>query len=143
MSKFTEALERGKQADGRQSAPAKEQVAPVDFGAQARAWLNDVAVAALEAAKAEVAEDVTVDVDTEPLRQDEALAPTVRFQIYRNAEVQAPAGRTFTISVAVSGEVSVSAPGVVAESVGNIADMSDERFRSFIAKQIEAAAKGS
>jgi hypothetical protein len=53
-----------------------EQDAPwTDFDAQARAWLNDVVVASLEAAKAEVASEVTVDIDTAPRRRVKASTP--------------------------------------------------------------------
>ena len=74
MPKFKEALERGKEARRQQEGHARdekaEQGAPVaDFGAQARAWINDVVVASLEAAKADVAGEMTVDIDTAPRRQ--------------------------------------------------------------------------
>ncbi|MER8395989.1 hypothetical protein NKH10_29790 [Mesorhizobium sp. M1340] len=40
-----------------------------DFSEQAKAWLNDVVIASLEAAKADVAGKVAVDIDTAPRRQ--------------------------------------------------------------------------
>jgi hypothetical protein len=49
--------------------------------------------------------------------------------------------RTFTVSVQTDGGVSVSAPGMVAKDVGNIAQSSDERFRNLVAELIEEAAK--
>jgi hypothetical protein len=56
--------------------------------------------------------------------------------------LEKPAKRTFTVNVQLSGEVSVSSPGMVAENVGNIGDRSGERFRNLLAKLIEDAAKG-
>ncbi|UCI10353.1 hypothetical protein [Mesorhizobium sp. B1-1-8] len=146
MSKFKEALERGKQAHRRQEdhAPDDEadEDAPVpDFGTQATAWLNDVVVASLEAAKAEVASEVTINIVTMPRGEFEALTPSLRFQIYKDRGLEQEAERTFTVSTQVSGEVSVSAPGMVAEEVGNIGDKSDERFRNLVVRLIEDAAK--
>jgi hypothetical protein len=148
MSKFKEALERGKEARRRQLEHARnektERDAPVaDFDAQARAWLNDVVVASLEAAKADVAGEVTVDMDTAPRRRVKASIPSIRFQIYRKRGLEKKVRRTFTVSVQVSGEVSVSARGMVAKEVGNIGDRSDERFGNFVAELIEDAAKGT
>jgi hypothetical protein len=148
MSKFKEALERGKEARRRQLEHARnektERDAPVaDFDAQARAWLNDVVVASLEAAKADVAGEVTVDMDTAPRRRVKVSIPSIRFQIYRKRGLEKKVRRTFTVSVQVSGEVSVSARGIVAKEVGNIGDRSDERFRNFVAELIEDAAKGT
>jgi hypothetical protein len=147
MSKFKEALERGKEARRKQEQHARnekaERDAPMaDFGAQARAWLNDVVVASLEAAKADVAGEVTVDIDTVPRRQVKASAPSIRFRIYRKRGLEKKVRRTFTVSVQVGGEVSVSAPGIVAKEVGNIGDRSDKRFRNLVAELIEDAAKG-
>ncbi|CAN7324537.1 hypothetical protein [Mesorhizobium sp. LjNodule214] len=113
-----------------------------DFGAQARAWLNDVVVASLEAAKADVAGEISVDIDTAP-RLDQASTPSIRFKIYRKQGPQKKIRRTFTVSVQVSGGVSVSARGIVAKDVGNIGDRSDERFRNLVAELIEDAAKGT
>jgi hypothetical protein len=148
MSRFKEALERGKEARRRQVEHARnaktEQDAPMaDFDAQARAWLNDVVVASLEAAKADVAGEVTVDIVTAPRRRVKVSIPSIRFQIYRKRGLEKKVRRTFTVSVQVSGEVSVSARGIVAKEVGNIGDRSDERFRNFVAELIEDAAKGT
>ncbi|TIM70652.1 MAG: hypothetical protein E5Y58_14325 [Mesorhizobium sp.] len=52
-------------------------------------------------------------------------------------------GRTFTVNVQLSGQVSVSSPGMVAREVGNIGDRADERFSSLLAELIEDAAKGT
>ena len=147
IPKFKEALERGKEARRQHEEHAHdetaEQVAPVtDFGAQARAWLNDVVVASLEAAKADVAGEITVDIDTAP-RLDQASTPSIRFKIYRKQGSQKKIRRTFTVGVQVSGGVSVSARGIVAKDVGNIGDRSDERFRNLVAELIEDAAKGT
>jgi hypothetical protein len=148
MPKFKEALERGKEARRQQEEHARDEKAehgaPVaDFGAQARAWLNDVVVASLEAAKADVAGEVTVDIDTAPRRQVKASTPSIRFQIYRKRGSEKKIRRTFTVSVQLSGGVSVSAPGIVAKDVGNIGDRSDERFRNLVAELIEDAAKST
>lgn len=147
MSRFKEALERGKEARRRQMVHARnektERDAPMaDFDAQARAWLDDVVVASLEAAKADVAGEVTVDIDTAPRRVKSSI-PSIRFQIYRKRGLEKKVRRTFTVSVQVSGEVSVSARGIVAKEVGNIGDRSDERFRNLVAKLIEDVAKGT
>jgi hypothetical protein len=146
MSRFKEALERGKEARRQQVEQARnektEQDAPTaDFNAKAKAWLNDVVVASLEAAKADVAGEVTVDIDTAPHRRVKASTPSIRFQIYRNRGSGKTVRRTFTVSVQLSGEVSVSARGIVAKEVGNIGNRSDERFCNFIAELIEDAAK--
>ncbi|MEI9419639.1 hypothetical protein O7A70_00365 [Mesorhizobium sp. Cs1299R1N1] len=142
MSKFKDALERGKEAHHRQKERADVVAPTADFGAEARVWLNDVVLTSLEAAKDEVARDVTIQIDTKPHRQVKALAPSVRFQIYTAGGLGKGARRTFTISVPISGEVSVSAPGMVAEAVGNIGERSGERFRNWLAKLIEDTAKG-
>ncbi|MEI9412652.1 hypothetical protein [Mesorhizobium salmacidum] len=143
MPKFKEALDRGKQARREQEEKAEQDAPMADFGAQARIWLNDVVVASLEAAKAEVAGEVTVDINTAQRRQVSASTPSIRFQIYRKGGLEKKVRRTFTVSVHVSGEVSVSAPGIVAKDVGNIGDRSDERFRNLVAELIEDAAKGT
>jgi hypothetical protein len=148
MSRFKEALERGKEARRQQvehgrNANTERDATMVDFNAQARAWLNDVVVASLEAAKADVAGEVTVDIDTAPHRRVKASIPSIRFQIYRKRELEKKVRRTFTVSVQLGGEVSVSARGIVAKEVGNIGDRSDERFRNLVAKLIEDAAKGA
>lgn len=148
MSKFKEALERGKEAHRQQDRHAGNERAEgdaslPDFGAQARAWLNEVVVRSLEAAKADVAGEVAVDIDTAPRRHVKATTPSIRFQIYRKRELEKVGRRTFTVNVEVSGAVSVSAPGIVAKDVGNIGDRSDERFRNLIAELIEDAAKGA
>ncbi|UCI18339.1 hypothetical protein FJ970_25120 [Mesorhizobium sp. B2-1-8] len=143
MSKFKDALERGKAAHHRQAGRADVVAPTADFGAEARAWLNNVVLASLEAAKAEVARDVTIDIDSKPRREVKALAPSVRFQIYTTGGLGKAGRTTFTISVAISGEVSVSAPGMVAEVVGNIGERSGERFRNWLAKLIEDTAKGT
>ncbi|TGQ36522.1 MULTISPECIES: hypothetical protein [unclassified Mesorhizobium] len=148
MPKFKEALERGKAARRQQGEHARAEKAQrdaplADFSAQARAWLNDVVIASLEAAKADVADDLTVDIDTAPRRQAKTSTPSIRFQIYWKRELEKKVRRTFTVSVQVSGEVLVSAPGIVAKEVGNIGDRSDERFRNLLAELIEDAAKGT
>ncbi|TIO78795.1 MAG: hypothetical protein E5X74_00595 [Mesorhizobium sp.] len=146
MSKFKDALERGKEARRRQekhdsNVEAERDALTADFGEQAKVWLNDVAVASLEAAKAEVASEVIVDIDTSPRREMKASTPSICFQIYSRRESEKAARRTFTVKVEVSGAVSVSSPGTVAKDVGNIGDRSDLRFRSLIAELIEEAAK--
>ncbi|TIY04553.1 MAG: hypothetical protein E5V18_14725 [Mesorhizobium sp.] len=120
MSKFKEALDRGKEARREQEGKVgNEKTEGVDFGAQARAWLNDVVVASLEAAKADVA-------------------------VYRKrGSEKEEVGRTFTVNVQLSGQVSVSSPGMVAREVGNIGDRTDERFSTLLAELIEDAAKGT
>lgn len=146
MSKFKEALERGKEAREQEGkvGKAKAEGGAVDFGAQARAWLNDVVVASLEAAKAEVAGEVTVEMDTAPRRQAKASTPSIRFKVYRKRGMQKEeVGRTFTVNVQLSGQVSVSSPGMVAREVGNIGDRTDERFSTLLAELIENAAKGT
>lgn len=145
MSKFKEALERGKDAHRQQEKRirnGKADAQAADFGAQARAWLNDIVVASLEAARAEVAGEVTIYIDTTPRGEVKALTPSLRFQIYREG-LEKTAKKTFTVRVQLSGEASVSSPGMVAEDVGNIGDRSDERFRNLVAKLIEDAAKGA
>ena len=55
MSKFKDALDRGKEARREQEGKVRDEKAEgdvADFGAQARAWLNDVVVASLQTAKA-------------------------------------------------------------------------------------------
>jgi hypothetical protein len=147
MSRFKEALERGKQArrqvEHARNANTERDATMADFDAQARAWLNDVVLASLEAAKADVAGEVTVDIDAAPHRRVKASMPSIRFQIYRKRESEKTVRRTFTVSVQLGGEVSVSARGIVAKEVGNIGDRSDERFCNFIAELIEDAAKGT
>ena len=146
MSKFKEALQRGKKARRDQGKDARKEkvesdAGMADFSTKASAWLNDVVVASLEAAKADVAGEVTVDIDTAQL-QTTAPTPSVQFQIYRK---QGPenATKTFTVSVQLDGGVSVSALGIVAKDVGNIGDGSDERFRNLVAELIEDAAKAT
>ncbi|RWQ69657.1 MAG: hypothetical protein EOS85_28335 [Mesorhizobium sp.] len=142
MSKFKEALERGKEAREQEEKVGNEKAEGVDFGAQARAWLNDVVVASLQAAQADVTGEVTVDIDTAPGRQAKASTPSIRFQVYRKRGMEEEVTRrTFTVDVHLSGEVSVSSPGIVAREVGNIGDRSDERFSSLLAELIEEAAK--
>jgi hypothetical protein len=147
MSKFKEALERGKKARRDQGKDArKEKVdrdAPrADFSTEARAWLNDVVVASLEAAKADVAAEVIIDMDTAPL-QTKGPTPSIQFKIYRKQEPEKNVTKTFTVSVQLDGGVSVSAPGIVAKDVGTIGERSDERFRNLVAELIEDAAKGT
>ncbi|RUU43998.1 hypothetical protein EOC93_12685 [Mesorhizobium sp. M6A.T.Ce.TU.002.03.1.1] len=145
MSKFKEALDRGKEARREQEGKVgneKAEEGVVDFGAQARAWLNDVVVASLQAAQADVTGEVTVDIDTAPSHQAKASTPSIRFQVYRKRGMEEEViRRTFTVDVHLSGEVSVSSPGIVAREVGNIGDRSDERFSSLLAELIEDAAK--
>ncbi|TIX03639.1 MAG: hypothetical protein E5V57_18085 [Mesorhizobium sp.] len=144
MSKFKEALDRGKEARREQEGKVgNEKTEGVDFGAQARAWLNNVVVASLEAAKADVAGEVTVEMDTAPRRQAKASTPSLRFKVYRKrGSEKEEVGRTFTVNVQLSGQVSVSSPGMVAREVGNIGDRTDERFSTLLAELIEDAAKG-
>lgn len=147
MAKFKEALERGKKARRQQEEPVggaemgKRDAPMADFSEQAKAWLNDVVIASLEAAKADVAGEVAIDIDTAPRRQVKALTPSIRFQIYRKRELEKTPRRTFTVNVKVSGAVSVSSPGMVTKDVGNIGDRSDLRVRTLIAELIEDAAK--
>lgn len=148
MPKFKEALERGKEARRQQEQYPRDEKAEheaplVDFSAQARTWLNDVVVASLEAAKADVAGEIAVDIDTAPRRKVKASMPSIRFQVYRKRGSEKQTRRTFTVSVQLSGGVSVSAPGIVAKDVGNITDRSGERFRNLVAELIEDAAKGT
>ncbi len=144
MSKFKDALDRGKEARREQEEKVGNQKAEaVDFGAQARAWLNDVVVASLETARADVAGEVAVEMDTAPRRQAKASTPSIRFRIYRKRGTEKEVvGRTFTVNVQLSGQVAVSSPGMVAREVGNIGDRADERFSSLLAELIEDAAKG-
>lgn len=145
MPKFKEALERGKEAR-REGAGlnlkenGERGAAMADFGAQARAWLDDVVVTTLEAAKAEVAGELTIDIDTPPVR---ALTPSIRFQIYRKRGLGKKVKRTFTVSVDVGGAVSVSAPGMVAKDVGHIGERSDAGLRNVVAELIEDVAKSA
>jgi hypothetical protein len=141
MSKFKEALERGNEAS-LEEEKADRGVDITDFSAQARIWLNDVVVASLEAANAEVAGEMTINIDTGPPRV-RASAPSIRFQIHRKRGLGKKVRRTFTVSVQVGGEVAVSAPGMVAKNVGNIWERSDERFRNALAELIEDAAKST
>lgn len=145
MSKFKDALDRGKEARREQKGKVgNEKTEAVDFGAQARAWLNDVVVASLETARADVASDVAVEMDTAPRRQAKASTPSIRFRIHRKRGTEKEVvGRTFTVNVQLSGQVSVSSPGMVAREVGNIGDRADERFSSLLAELIEDAAKGT
>ncbi|CDX20560.1 conserved hypothetical protein [Mesorhizobium plurifarium] len=140
MANFKEAVERGKKAPRQQEEDADAPIA--DFGKQAKAWLDDVVVTSLEAAKAQVAGEMNIDIDAAPQDQDQPLAPSVRFRLFLRPELEKPAKRTFTVNVQLSGEVSVSSPGMVAENVGNIGDRSGARFRNLLAKLIEDAAKG-
>ena len=140
MSKFKKALERGKAARNEQEQlarkeEAKRTAAAADFNVRAKAWLNDIALASLEAAKSEVASEVAIDIDTTSLQAEGAI-PSLRFQIYRMQDNDVPA-RTFTVAIDVSGAVSVSAPGVVAKDAGAIADKSPTRFTTMLARLIE------
>lgn len=148
MSKFKEALERGKEARRQHVKDAhngktERDIPMTDFDAQARAWLDDVVIASLEAAKADVAGEMTVDIDIGQRPRAQSSIPSIRFQIYRKRGLEKKVRRTFTVSVQLSGEVSVSARGIVAKEVGNIGDRSDERFRNLVAKLIEDAANGT
>ncbi|MER8829903.1 hypothetical protein NKH73_27555 [Mesorhizobium sp. M0938] len=145
MSKYKEALDRGKEARREQEGKVgNEKAEGVDFGAQARAWLNDIVVASLQAAQADVTGEVSVEMDTAPGRQTKASTPSIRFQVYRKPGMEKEAvRRTFTVDVHLSGEVSVSSPGIVAREVGNIGDRTDERFSTLLAELIEDAAKGT
>jgi len=147
MGKFKDALERGKKAHPKRNELTRdgqdgENASMAEFGTRARAWINDVVVASLDAAKAEVAGEVIIDIDTAPRREVKALTPSVRFQISRMPGSEKSAGRVFTVNVQLSGEVSVSSPGMVAEDIGNIGDRSDQRFRNLVVRLIEDVAKG-
>lgn len=145
MSKFKDALERGKEARREQKQqvgdeePGREAAA-ADFSVRARDWLNEVVVASLEVAKAEVVGEVTVDIDTTPLHVKGAT-PSVRFQIYKAGGLREVAPRTYKVSVQIDGGVSVSAPGIVAKDAGDIGTKSAERFTTLVAELIEEAAK--
>jgi hypothetical protein len=146
MSKFKEALQRGKEARRQHVGDVRNEKTDArmaNFDAQARAWLNDVVLASLEAAKADLAGELTVDIDTGPHRRVKASTPSVRFRIYKKRGLEKQVRRTFTVSVQLGGEVSVSARGIVAKQVGNIADRSDERFSNLVAELIEDAAEGT
>lgn len=82
MNRFKEALERGKTAPREQEEDGNASMA--DFGTQAR--LNDVVVASLEAARAEVAGEMTIDIDTAPRRRGRVLMPSVRFRLYESQD---------------------------------------------------------
>jgi hypothetical protein len=145
MSKFKDALVRGKEARRQQKQEASEEVAdgdatPADFNVLARTWLKNVVVASLETAKADVAGELIIDIDTAPLRVAGA-APSVQFRIYRAGSSSGRAPRTFTVAVQVDGGVSVSAPGMVAKDAGDIADLSNGHFTNVVAELIEDAAK--
>ncbi|MET3577609.1 hypothetical protein ABID19_000624 [Mesorhizobium robiniae] len=143
MSKYKDALDRGKEARREQEGKVgNEKAEGVDFGAQARAWLNEVVVASLQEAQADVRGEVTVEMDTAPGRQAKASTPSVRFKLYGKRGTEGEVARTFTVDVHLSGEVSVSSPGIVAREVGNIGDRTDERFSTLLAELIEDAAKG-
>ncbi|ESX71526.1 hypothetical protein X759_20945 [Mesorhizobium sp. LSHC420B00] len=45
---------------------AKRDAPMADFSEQAKAWLDHVVIAGLEAARADVAGEVTIDIDTAP-----------------------------------------------------------------------------
>jgi hypothetical protein len=147
MSKFKDALERGKEARREQEQQLGDDehdrdAAAADFSVQAREWLKNVVVASLEVAKAEVAGEVTIHVDTKPLEVKRAT-PSVRFQIYKahgSRETQ-EVPRTYTVSVQVDGGVSVSAPGIVAKDAGDLGNKSGDRFTTLVAELIEEAAK--
>ena len=140
MSKFKNALERGKAARRDRGQPARKEEAErkdaeADFNIRARTWLNDIALASLEAAKSEVVGEVAIEIDTASLQGGGAI-PSLRFQIYRTRDNDT-APRTFTVAIDVSGAVSVSAPGIVAKDAGAIADKSATRFTTMLARLIE------
>jgi len=142
MSKFKNALERGKavrrkreQLAGKEKAKRNSPAA--DFNVQAKAWLNDIALASLNAAKAEVASEVGIDIEVASL-QAEGTIPSLKFQIYRTPPRDKDVTpRTFTVAIDVSGAVSVSAPGIVAKDAGAIADKAAGRFTTLLAGLIE------
>ena len=147
MSKFKNALERGKGARGKQGQQTRKEkagrdAAAEDFKVRAKAWLKNIAIASLQAAKTDVAGEMTIDIDTAALDAD-TTTPSVRFQIYRTPKAgeKQVAPKTFTVAVQVDGGVSVSAPGIVAKDAGVIADESAERFTTLLAELIEDAAK--
>lgn len=148
MSKFKDALMRGKESRHEQQQDAKQVVdgdaTTADFKVLARTWLKNVVVTSLEAAKAEVAGEITIEIDTAPLHVTGAT-PSVQFQIYRagSSSGNQAAPKTFTVTVQVDGGVSVSAPGMVAKDAGDIANRSNERFTNVVAELIEDAAKNS
>ena len=137
MPKFKEALERGKGARREQSEPRGNGAPVRDFEVEARAWLDEIVIATLKAAQAEVADELNIDIDAGSLRSKRKI-PSVRFKIYKK---QDRGGRTFMAAVQVDGGVSVSAPGIVARDAGNIGDRSAERFSNLIAELIEDVAK--
>jgi hypothetical protein len=142
MSKFKKALERGTAARRGQEQLARNEkaqrnAAETDFNLRARRWLNDIALASLETAKAEVAGEVAIDIDATSLQAKDAI-PSLQFRIYRMPQRDSDvAPRTFTVAIDVSGAVSVSAPGVVAKDAGAIADKSAMRFTTMLAGLIE------
>src|SRR5262245_40613419 len=140
MPKFKEALERGNEASREEKADRDADI--TDFSAQARVWLNDVVVASLEAANAELGGEMTLNIDTRPPRF-RASTPSSRFRIHRKRGLGKKVRRTFTVDVQMGGEVEVSAPGMVAKNVGNIWERSGERFRNALAELIEDAAKST
>jgi len=147
MSKFKDALERGKKARREQGQLTRKEKAGrdeavADFKIRAEAWLENIAIASLQAAKTDVADEVTIDIDTTAFEAD-GMTPFVRFQIYRRPKAgeKQIVSKTFTVAVQVDGGVSVSAPGIVAKDAGVIADESAERFTTLLAELIEDAAK--
>src|SRR5262245_3848056 len=128
MSKFRDALERAKETrrelgqETRDKRPGRD-AAGEDFKVRARAWLEHIAIASLQAAKTDVAGEITIDIDTAAL-DAESITPYLRFQIYitpKSGEKQ-PAPKTFTVAVQVDGGVSLSAAGIVAKDAGVISD---------------------
>jgi len=149
MSKFKDALERAKKARrdrGRQTGTEKRErdQRAEDFKVRAKAWLENIAIASLEAAKNDVADELTINIDAAALDAD-SITPSIRFQIYRTPKAgnKQLTPRTFTVAVQVDGAVSVSAPGIVAKDAGVIADESPERFTTLLAELIEDAARES
>jgi hypothetical protein len=147
MSKFKEAIERGKAARSIQEqrsgkTGAERDGAATDYRARARAWLKAVVVKSLEAAKAEVAGEVIINIDTTPLDAERAT-PSVRFQVFRTpgAGEKPPAPKTFTVEVEVDGGAYVSSPGMVSKDAGGIVDKSAARFTTVLAELIEEAVK--
>jgi hypothetical protein len=142
MSKFKNALERGKAARSEQQQLARKEeaqrnAADADFNVQAKAWLYDIALTSLEAAKSEVADEVGIDIDTASLQAKDAI-PSLQFRIYRTPLPDSDVvPRTFTVAIDISGAASVSAPGIVAKDAGTIADKSAVRFTTMLARLIE------
>ncbi|MDW6023529.1 hypothetical protein SAZ10_17400 [Mesorhizobium sp. BAC0120] len=149
MSKFKDAVERAKREAGRgrdqqtRRDKAGRDASAKEFNVRAKAWLENIAIASLQAAKADVADEVTIDIDTAAVRA-ESMTPSIQFRLYRTpkGDEKHLASKTYTVAVQVDGGVSVCAPGIVSKDAGVIADESAERFTTLLAELIADAAKG-